>query len=275
MKLPEGKSRLELVKAGVDSGVAKRGRLVVGLDKLVEDPKNERKTFRNMDGLIASIKGVGMVEPITVTDQNNGTFQIVTGHRRFRAAKAAGLDSVEVLIREPVSERERRIKSVVSNVQHEDIGPVEMAEALQSLLDEDDQVKSQRELAKLIGKQESWVSQILGVLHLPIELRQKLETSKVSVPYDGVAKIARLKDVESQRHLIEALLDGASNADIREQITKLKGGRGSTTKPKMVYRTEHHATVIVQSTQTRLSQEQTIAALDDALRQARESSSKR
>jgi hypothetical protein len=67
-KLPEGKNRLDLVREGLgDSGLKKRGRLVVGIDRLKEDPKNERRTFRNMDGLIASIKGVGLIEPITVT----------------------------------------------------------------------------------------------------------------------------------------------------------------------------------------------------------------
>jgi hypothetical protein len=107
MKLPEGKSRLDLVREGLGTiGLKKRGRMVVSLDRLREDPRNERRTFRNMDGLIASIKGVGLVEPLTVTPEQGSadTYRIVTGHRRFRAAKAAGLSQVEVLIREPDDE---------------------------------------------------------------------------------------------------------------------------------------------------------------------------
>ena len=98
-----------------------------------------------MDGLIASIKAVGLIEPITVTpdEGQEGSYRIVTGHRRFRAAKAAGLRQVEVLIREPENAMSRRMKSIIRNVQREDVGPVEMAEALQALLDEDERVKTQ------------------------------------------------------------------------------------------------------------------------------------
>src|SRR5690349_18124859 len=93
-KLPEGKTRLDLVReglAGDPAGLRKRGRLVVGINKIKEDKHNERKTFRNMDGLIESMKAVGLIEPITVTAEANDTYRIITGHRRYRAAKAAGL----------------------------------------------------------------------------------------------------------------------------------------------------------------------------------------
>src|SRR5947209_12478147 len=170
MKLPEGKSRLDLVREGLGAfGLKKRGRLVVGIEKLREDPRNERRIFRNMNGLIASIKAVGLVEPITVTPhagegrENSDLYRIITGHRRYRAAKAAGLAQIEVLIREPEDELSRRVKSIISNVQREDVGPIEMAEALQSLLDEDQRVKSQVELATLIGKDEAWVSGMLRI----------------------------------------------------------------------------------------------------------------
>jgi len=112
-KLPEGKTRLDMVKeglAGGDAGLKKRGRLVILIERLKEDPRNERRTFRNMEGLIASVKTVGLIEPITVTPEEGeeGSYRIVTGHRRYRAAKAAELKQVEVLIREPDDELTRR-----------------------------------------------------------------------------------------------------------------------------------------------------------------------
>src|SRR3954466_13791208 len=77
-KLPEGKTRLDLVREGlIEGGIKKRGRLIISLSKLVADPHNERKTFRNMDGLTASIKAVGLVEPITVTPIANDRYQII------------------------------------------------------------------------------------------------------------------------------------------------------------------------------------------------------
>ena len=196
-KLPEGKSRLDLVREGVGTGVAKRGRFVVSVDKVVEDPRNERKTFRNMDGLIASIEAVGVIEPLTVTPEEDGTYRIITGHRRFRAAKAAGLDTVEVLIRDPETEQARRRKSIVSNVQREDLGPVEAAEGLQALLDEDDAIHTQEGLATVLGKSKQWVSEMLRILTLPPRLQEKVRTSELTLPYDAITRVARLLDEKS------------------------------------------------------------------------------
>lgn len=223
MKLPEGKSRLDLVKEGVlsQSTLPKRGRFIVSIHKLLEDPNNERQTFRGMDGLIASVKAHGIVEPITVTAEGEN-YRILTGHRRFRAAKAAGLTEVEIIAREPEDALTRRRKSIVSNVQREDIGSVEMAEALQSLLEEDKSLKTQRQLAALIGKSEQWVSDMLSILTLPANLQEQLRTSEVAVSYDSTMRIARTKDGNVQRELVKAALAGESARDIRRRIAARK-----------------------------------------------------
>lgn len=223
MKLPEGKSRLDLVKAGVlsQSTLPKRGRFIVSIHKLLEDPNNERRTFRGMDGLIASVKAHGIVEPITVTPEGEH-YRILTGHRRYRAAKAAGLTEVEVIARDPEDALTRRRKSIVSNVQREDIGPIEMAEALQSLLDEDQSIGTQRKLASLIGKSEQWVCDMLRLLTLPAKLQEKLRASVVSIAYDSTMRIARTNNPDLQKELVEAALRGESSRDIRRRIDDLK-----------------------------------------------------
>ena len=228
MKLPDGKSRLDLVRAGIMGGLAKRGRLVVNLDRLLEDPQNERKTFRNMEGLIASVKAMGVIEPITVTPEGDG-FRILTGHRRARAARAAGVSEVEVIVREPETELARRRKSLVSNVQREDVGPVELAEALQSMLTEDPTVTTQADLARVIGKTETWVSEMLRVLTLPAEVQERVRTSERSVSYDAMIRIARVKDREEQAALLDAALKGISAHEIRRRIREKKE-KGSATE---------------------------------------------
>lgn len=270
MKLPFGKSRLDLVRQGIGTGIEKRGRLVVSVAKILEDPRNERKTFRNMEGLIASIKTVGLVEPITVTPEGE-SYRILTGHRRYRAAVAAGLDRIEVLIRDPEEENSRRRKSVVSNVQREDLGPVELAEALQALMEEDDEIRTQDDLARVIGKTKTWMSRILRILDLPAQLQQKVATSQLSIPYDAVASIARLQNNSEQEALIDALLEGATNRDIRERIHHLKGGGRSSgnAKPKHVYETSQKAMVIIQSMNSTLEPERRVRALEEALQKAR------
>ena len=275
MQLPQGKSRLDMVREGLaEDGIKKRGRLIVSIAKLKEDPHNERKTFRNMDGLIASIKAVGLIEPITVTPEGDDRYQIITGHRRFRAAQAAGLEVVEVLIREPEDELTRRQKSVISNVQREDVGPVEMAEALQAMIDEDKRIKSQDDLAAIIGKDKTWVSGMLRILTLPIPLQQKVGATQLSVAYDAMIRIARLEDGAQQEQLIDLLIGGASGRDIRRHIDTLKGvppptrESSSHPKPKRVYHTKYKATVIVQSTTKQLSTDQVLGALQEALGKA-------
>jgi ParB family chromosome partitioning protein len=277
-KLPEGKTRLDLVKegmTGLDAGLKKRGRLVVGIERLKEDPRNERRTFRNMEGLIASIKAVGLVEPITVTpeDGEEGAYRIVTGHRRYRAAKVAGLSQIEILIREPDDEWTRRVKSIVSNVQREDVGPIEMAEALHALMDEDSRIKSQDDLAQLIGKDKTWVSGMLRILSLPVELQKKVGSTQLSIAYDAMIRIARLEQSKHQRELIDQLLSGATQKEIRQQIDRIKGkpaktDGSATPKAKRVYHTKYKASVIIQSATTKLTGDQVLNALQDALGQA-------
>jgi len=215
-----GKSRLELVKQGLVSGLSRRGRLIVSIDRLVEDPNNERKTFRNMEGLVASIKAVGLVEPITVTPEGE-RFRILTGHRRARAAKLADLREVEVLIREDDNELLRRRKSLISNVQREDLGAIELAEALQAMLDEDNEIQSQVELARVLGKRANWVSDMLSMLNLPTEIQEKLRRSDVALPYDTVIRIARVIDPKAQLELLNMALSGTSNTELRRKVSEL------------------------------------------------------
>jgi ParB family chromosome partitioning protein len=260
-----------VLKAGGLSTPPEEGRKIVPLGLLIEDPRNERKVYRNMEGLIATVKAVGIIEPLTVVPHEGGRYMITTGHRRYRAAKAAGLEQVTVIVSDGESETVRRRKSIISNVQREDIGPVELAEGLRTLLDEDEQIKSQRQLANTIGKTETWISGILRILDLPLPLQEKLRKSPKQVPYDAVMNISRLTEVVDQERLIEALLNGATNQEIREEINALKGKAAATTtvkKPKEVFQTTQGATVIVQSLTENLTSSQVTTALAEALKEA-------
>jgi len=270
------KSRMQILKEHAEKGtlatigLPKTGRLVVSVKKLVEDPRNERRHFTGLDELAASIRQFGIVEPLTVMPNGGETYRIITGHRRFRAAKLAGLTNVEVIIRDPEEERTTRLKSLVSNVQRQDLNPVDLAEALQSRLDDDQQL-TQRKLAQVIGKTEQWTSDMLGILRMSQPLLKKLRTSEVPIPYDAASKIARLTDKADQETLVKMLLEGASNRSIRAQINAFKGKvstppkEGGGGKPKQAFATSHDATVIVQSQKSTLTQKQIVAALKEAI----------
>ena len=182
-----------------------------------------------------------------------------------------------MLIREPDDELTRRVKSIISNVQREDVGPVEMAEALQALLDEDQRVKTQDDLAKTIGKDKTWVSGMLRILTLPVTLQQKVGSTQLSVSYDAMIRIARLEDAITRSNSSS----NCSPAPARRKSAKRSIGSresppksatsASSSKPKRVYRTKYKATVIVQSQTSRLTTDQTIDALQEALGQATKS----
>jgi len=264
-------SRLQLIKErGADAipAIPKRGAQTLPLTSLVEDPRNERKTFQNMEGIIETIKAIGVIEPLTVIPYENDKYMIVTGHRRFRAAKAAGLHSVRVVVADPEEEHIRRRKSIISNVQREDVPPVELAEALQTLLDEDKSIKTQRDLAKFIGKRESWVSDMLRILTLPPNLQEQLRTSKLSVPYDAVMRVSRVAEPKAQESLVTDIIQGKSNREIREKIKEVKAPRAPSEKAP-----EHAthkiatdtATIVIRFNKTNPSKEDIIQVLRDAL----------
>lgn len=92
-------------------------------------------------------------------------------------------------------------------------------------------VKTQRDLAKLIGKRESWVSDMLPILTLPPVLQQQLRTHEKTVPYDAVMRISRVDDVKLQKHLVKDVLDGKPNREIRAKIDEAKGKKAPTTVP--------------------------------------------
>jgi ParB family chromosome partitioning protein len=230
-------SRLQLVREkgkGAIPAIPKRGAQLLDIDLIVEDPKNERKTFNNMEGLVDTVKAMGVIEPLTVTQFDDGKYMIVTGHRRLRAAKIAGLKQLRVVITDPEEGQARRRRSIVSNVQREDVPPVELAEALQAILDEDPAVKTQRDLARMIGKRESWVSDMLRILTLPAALQQELRTSEAVVPYDAIMRISRQPDANFQKGLVKDVLDGKSNREIRAKIDEAKGKKVTIATPKQV-----------------------------------------
>lgn len=229
MKLPEGKSRLDLVKSGLMGGLPKRGRFIVSIDRLQEDPDNERKVFHNMDDMIESVRRHGIIEPITVT-QNGEHYRILTGHRRYRAAKAVGLTELEVLVREPDDQITRRFKSLISNIQRENIATVELAETLRSLLDSG-AVTTQRELATQIGKSEQWMSGMLRILELPARLQEELRHTP-GIGYEMAQRIAQVDDTRFQEELVAAAVAGESTPAIRARIATFRSQQDSTQSRK-------------------------------------------
>jgi len=272
-------SRLNLVRAGGgDTGglkLPKRGRVMVDITSLVPDERNERKVFRRIDQLAATIKAVGIIDPPTVVPMEDGRYKITTGERRWRAAKEAGLKQIPVIIGDAEEEKVRRAKSLISNIQREDLSALELAQALSEMKEENPDVKTNRDLAAQVGKSEQWVGQMLKILDLPEAAQEKIRKADRIIPYDSIIEVARVENPKAQSELLKSIMSGASVREVREQARDAKPAKakraGKTTSTKKIA-TEKGWVLIHCATKT-AQKEDYLEALKEALATVRKNES--
>mgnify|MGYP000173802063 CR=1 FL=1 len=150
----------------------------IPIDSIKITGLNPRKNFddESMKELAKSIQNHGILEPIIVRPKGNH-YELVAGERRLRAAKMVGLDKVPVIIREYTDEQMMEIM-LMENLQRKDLTPIEEAHALQKIIASG--IKKE-DLAKRIGKSESWVSKRLRLLELPEELQKLVDEGRLTI----------------------------------------------------------------------------------------------
>jgi len=140
-----------------------------------------RRNFdaENLAALVESIKVQGILQPLLVRPHPEfpDHYEIVAGERRWRAAQAAQLHEVPVVLRE-LADREALEIAIVENVQRQDLSPLEEAEGYRRLLEEFSH--TQEDLARAVGKSRSHIANMLRLLTLPPDVRQLLEEGKIT-----------------------------------------------------------------------------------------------
>lgn len=149
------------------------------LEKISANPNQPRKNFdeQALRELADSIKKHGVIMPIVVNDNDDGTYMIIAGERRFRACKIAGKSTIPVVIRK-YSPREIKEISLIENLQREDLNPIEAATAMKQLMIE--YKLTQDELAERIGKSRPAVANTLRLLNLCPEVMGMVSDGKLS-----------------------------------------------------------------------------------------------
>ncbi|MDR0598271.1 MAG: ParB/RepB/Spo0J family partition protein, partial [Treponema sp.] len=180
--------------------------LKIPLEKLRANPNQPRKNFDPGDlaELADSIRSHGIIQPLIVEDAGDGTWIIVAGERRWRAARLAGLAEVPALIRS-YSEEKRREVALIENVQRSDLNPMEEAAAYKALMDLTG--LSQDETAARVGKNRSTVANALRLLKLPPAARKSLEKGDLT-PGHGRAILSANGAAAQERLLGEILQNG-------------------------------------------------------------------
>ena len=131
-------------------------------------------TRTKLDELAESIRTQGVIQPLVVTPDGDGTYTIIAGERRWRASQRPASTQVPVVVREVADDRELLELALVENLQRSDLNPVEEAEAYRTLATTFD--LSQEEIARRVGKSRSTVANALRLLNLPAEIQEPLRT---------------------------------------------------------------------------------------------------
>jgi ParB family transcriptional regulator, chromosome partitioning protein len=195
---------------------------MVPLAAVVPNPDQPRKHFSEtaLADLAASIQARGLLQPIVVRRTSDG-YRLLAGERRFRAAKAAGLDRVPALIREGDDDLEI---ALIENLQREDLSPLEEAEALAMLIERHSY--SHREVADLLGKSRPYVSNTLALNKLPDGVKAELHRDGRNLSREILMGIARQETPEAAEALWRRLqLDTVSVRKFRAEKNGKPEGR--------------------------------------------------
>lgn len=197
------------------------------LSEIEPNKAQPRKDFDEeaLASLADSIKEHGVIQPLLVRPLDNGSYQLVAGERRWRAARMAGLSEVPVIIKE-LSDRETMEIGLIENLQREDLNPIEEALGYQTLMDTYD--FTQDEISRRVGRSRPAVANALRLLHLPQEVIALVRKKELS---SGHARaILALPDEETMIETAKKAAKG--NVSVREIERLAQGKRERPQKEK-------------------------------------------
>lgn len=190
-----------------------------GIEELRPNRYQPRKNFNDEDQkqLIASVKQSGIIQPIVVRKADSG-YEIIAGERRWRAAQAAGLKDVPIVIRQ-ASDQEAAELSLIENIQREELNPLEEADAYVTLMEKFN--LSQESISAQIGKDRSTIANTIRLLKLPARAKAALIEKKIT---SGHARcLLALISQEDQIAALEIILKRGINVRETEKlVTKFK-----------------------------------------------------
>ncbi len=180
------------------------------------NPSQPRTKFDEeaLAALAASIEATGVVQPLLVRPLPDGSYELVAGERRWRAARQAGLDKVPAVVRDQ-AEAERLQAALIENMVREDLNPVEEAKACAALVE--DLGLTKEELAKRVGRSRPAVSNLIRLLELPDEALALLESGDLSEGH-GKALLGVLGNDARRRLARDAARGGWSVRETEERV---------------------------------------------------------
>lgn len=189
----------------------------IDIDLIHANPSQPRKEFdeQALQELADSISSIGIIQPVTLRQEDDGTYLIIAGERRFRASQMAGLTTIPAYIRK-ASDADVMEMALIENIQREDLNAIEVALAYQQL-----QAKgglTQDELSQRVGKSRSSVANFMRLLKLPAEVQIALKEKKLSMGH--ARSILSIEDPEQQVKLYHLVCDQDLSVRRVEQLVR-------------------------------------------------------
>lgn len=185
---------------------------------LVEaNPFQPRTVFDQeaLDELASSIKEMGVIQPITLREMENGRYQLITGERRFRAARMAGLNTIPAYIR-TANDQGMLEMALVENIQREDLNAVDIAISYQRLVEECN--LTQEDLSLRVGKKRATVSNYLRLLKLPAEIQVGLRDNRISMGH--ARSLVAIEDPHDQLKLFYQVIEKDLSVRKAEELAR-------------------------------------------------------
>jgi ParB family chromosome partitioning protein len=185
------------------------------VDAIVPNRYQPRQTFspQELAELTASLKQNGLLQPILVRRKGDGIYELISGERRWRAAKEVGLGTIQALIRN-CGDEESVVLALVENLQRADLNPMEMARAYHRMMNEFG--LTQDIIAQRVGCERSSIANVVRLIHLPSEIQQLIETDKLSMGHAKV--ILGLPDQNEQLRVAQLVVSKALSVRQTEKL---------------------------------------------------------
>ncbi|GHU89331.1 chromosome partitioning protein ParB [Bacteroidia bacterium] len=203
----------------------------VELSKISPNPDQPRTVFDQeaLEELAASIKALGLVQPITLREIDADRYQIISGERRYRASLLAGLTTVPAYVKKASDENMMEM-ALIENIQREDLNSIEIALAFQNLIDT--YQLTQDKLSERIGKKRATIANFLRLLKLPAEIQMGLKDKKIDM---GHAKaLLGLEDPATQLMVYEQIIQYGFSVRRTEEIIRELNSESPVKEPEKI-----------------------------------------
>ena len=194
----------------------------IPVGELDPNPDQPRRTFseESIGQLADSIREQGILQPLLVAPSGGGRYMIIAGERRFRAGRAAGLETLPCIVKDIDVIRQREI-ALIENLQREDLNPIEAARGVKALMDQCGY--TQEKIGERLGKSRPAIANMIRLLQLPDEVSEMVKDGLLSAGHARV--LIGIPDKETQLRLARKAVDEGLNVRQMEQLAKTAAGK--------------------------------------------------